>query len=460
MYPEFITLLNNYDVVCFDETKLDDLDTVELDNFIFHFKNRKKYSNRKSGGIAFGYKRYLENCITPIQTDCPFWSRPVVQWFSIDEKIFDLKSSVIFGVIYIPPENSIYTSENALSDIELEFFELQRTNKYICLLGDFNSRTASLQDFNDLVDTDDFLAQNLIDINEFSNVDILDKLGIQRKRHSTDLNVNSYGRKLIQFCKNNNMYIMNGRIGNDEVGKPTSKNTSVVDYAISTADVLYLVENFDVLPFSSLFSDIHCPLELVLNCSNIKQSNVNINVESGENNTYIGKWNHDQVNEYKENLDKESISQLLSFIMTKTENVQNVDKNTIDEIVNEIRDVLLNSARNTFGEFVQKTYGFDYTGGKQNHRDWFNTECRRERRAFRKSKRLYKRYGSRIFKERLRRISGYHILKYFDNCMSNIWNAQFSDTWVSKCIEQKLKDQFQQECWYLLQKVETDLTFS
>ncbi|CAG2235171.1 unnamed protein product [Mytilus edulis] len=196
---------------------------------------------------------------------------------------------------------------------------------------------------------------------------------------------------------------MNGRIGNDEVGKPTSKNTSVVDYAISTADVLYLVENFDVLPFSSLYSDIHCPLELVLNCSNIKQSNVNINVESGENNTYIGKWNHDQVNEYKENLDKESISQLLSFIMTKTENVQNVDKNTIDEIVNEIRDVLLNSARNSFGEFVQKTYGFDYTGGKQNHRDWFNTECRRERRAFRKSKRLYKRYGSRIFKERLRR---------------------------------------------------------
>ncbi|CAG2246747.1 unnamed protein product [Mytilus edulis] len=139
-----------------------------------------------------------------------------------------------------------------------------------------------------------------------------------------------------------------------EVGKPTSKNTSVVDYAISTADVLYLVENFDVLPFSSLYSDIHCPLELVLNCSNTKQSNVNINVESGENNTYIGKWNHDQVNEYKENLDKESISQLLSFIMTKTENVQNVDKNTIDEIVNEIRDVLLNSARNTFGSSYRK----------------------------------------------------------------------------------------------------------
>ncbi|CAG2239764.1 unnamed protein product [Mytilus edulis] len=146
MYPEFITLLNNYDVVCFDETKLDDLDTVELDNFIFHFKNRKKYSNRKSGGIAFGYKRYLENC----------------------------------------DSNS-------------------------------RSRTASLQDFNAIVDTDDFLVQHLIDINEFSNVDILDKLGILRKRHSTDLNVNTYGRKLIQFCKNNNMYIMNGRIGNDEV---------------------------------------------------------------------------------------------------------------------------------------------------------------------------------------------------------------------------------------------------
>ncbi|CAC5401520.1 unnamed protein product [Mytilus coruscus] len=124
--------------------------------------------------------------------------------------------------------------------------------------------------------------------------------------------------------------------------------------------------------------------------------------ESGENNAYIGKWNHDQVNEYKDNIDKESISKLLSFIMKKTENVQSVDKNTIDEIVNEIRDVLLNFARNTFGEFVQKTYGYDFMGGKHNHRDWFNTECRRERRAFRKSKRLYKRYGSRMFKERMR----------------------------------------------------------
>ncbi|CAC5367388.1 unnamed protein product [Mytilus coruscus] len=170
---------------------------------------------------------------------------------------------------------------------------------------DFNSRTASLQDFNDLVDTDDFLAQNLIDINEFSNVNILDKLDIQRKRHSVDLSVNTYGRKLIQLCKNNNMYIMNGRIGNDEEGKPTSKNTSVIDYAISTADVFYLVKNFDVLPFSNLYSDIHCPLELVLSCNNTMQSNVYINVESGENNTYIGKWNHDQVNEYKDNIDKE-----------------------------------------------------------------------------------------------------------------------------------------------------------
>ena len=41
-----------------------------------------------------------------------------------------------------------------------------------------------------------------------------------------------------------------------------------------------------------------------------------------------------------------------------------------------------------------------------------------------------------------------YIKNIFDNCgMSNIWNAQFADKWVLKCIEQKLKDQFQQECF-------------
>ena len=40
-----------------------------------------------------------------------------------------------------------------------------------------------------------------------------------------------------------------------------------------------------------------------------------------------------------------------------------------------------------------------------------------------------------------------YIKNIFDSSgMSNIWNTQIFDKWVSKSLEQKLKDQFQQEC--------------
>jgi len=96
-------------------------------------------------------------------------------------------------------------------------------------------------------------------------------LNIQRVRNSPDNVVNGYGRKFLEFCKNNQMFILNGRIGKDKIGRPTSRNLSVVDYIISTAYFLKNVNDFEVLDFSKLFSDVHSPLHLSLykNCSSM-----------------------------------------------------------------------------------------------------------------------------------------------------------------------------------------------
>ncbi|CAC5384946.1 unnamed protein product [Mytilus coruscus] len=53
LYPEFESLLNDYDILYLTETKLDDLNEIHCKDFIFHHKNRKKFIN-KSGGIALG----------------------------------------------------------------------------------------------------------------------------------------------------------------------------------------------------------------------------------------------------------------------------------------------------------------------------------------------------------------------------------------------------------------------
>ena len=58
---------------------------------------------------------------------------------------------------------------------------------------------------------------------EFTDVNVLDDFDIPRVRNSCDNIVNTYGRKLLEFCKNNKMFILNGRLGNDRVGKPTTK---------------------------------------------------------------------------------------------------------------------------------------------------------------------------------------------------------------------------------------------
>jgi acid phosphatase class B len=50
---------------------------------------------------------------------------------------------------------------------------------------------------------------------------------------------NHYGSRLLDLhvCKGNDLFIINGRIGNDKgIGKLTCKNSSVVDYVISCVD--------------------------------------------------------------------------------------------------------------------------------------------------------------------------------------------------------------------------------
>jgi hypothetical protein len=72
---------------------------------------------------------------------------------------------------------------------------------------------------------------------------------------------------LIEFCRNNNMIICNGRVGKDKgVGEFTCKHSSVVDYYIVSPNGLKIINSFSILEPSKLFSDVHSPLSLTLKC--------------------------------------------------------------------------------------------------------------------------------------------------------------------------------------------------
>ena len=86
---------------------------------------------------------------------------------------------------------------------------------------------------------------------------------IPLERNSVDLNTNAYGYQLTDFCKNNSVFILNGRLDCHEP-KLTCKNSSTVDYFVSSAFNFGLLSSLTTHEFDALFSDAHCPVSLTL----------------------------------------------------------------------------------------------------------------------------------------------------------------------------------------------------
>ena len=187
------------------------------------------------------------------------------------------------------------------------------------------------------------------------------------------------------------MFVLNGRVGKDQAGKPTSKNNSNVDYAISSAHVLRKVEDFDILEFSKLFSDIHSPVSLMISCAK-PEHNYAVPQENVER---IGRWKFEKGVDFNGNLDKNRIEHLLFKLLSYTDETTNMQKSNIDDIVTEVSDILLTSAKSTFG--FKNIRNCTNKSTKQ----WYNADCKKAKHNFRKQNRFYKHYGSHLFKQRL-----------------------------------------------------------
>lgn len=115
------------------------------------------------------------------------------------------------------------------------------------------------------------------------NVEILYMLNfnnIPLVRNNSDRTVNTYGRQLIELCRNNNFFILNGRIGQDRINtKVTCKDCSLVDYILSTACNFAFINDFYVQDFSDLYSGAHCPLSLTINVKEVIHGNLSATIQ-------------------------------------------------------------------------------------------------------------------------------------------------------------------------------------
>jgi len=120
-------------------------------------------------------------------------------------------------------------------------------SKHVVLLRDFNDRCGDLSDYTTIDDSLSFM----FDLQHMQDED--DEVFIQFDMNNTPLNRNSVDKRVI----------VNPKL--------TCKNSSTVDYALSSSYIFATILEFKVEDYSFLYSDAHCPLSLKLRRQRIPQ---------------------------------------------------------------------------------------------------------------------------------------------------------------------------------------------
>ena len=191
---------------------------------------------------------------------------------------------------------------------------------------------------------------------------------------------------MLDLCKGNDLFIINGRIGNDKgIGKLTCKNSSVVDYVISSVDFLKHIANFSICQFSKLFSDVHSPISLSLKSENKDEIMVTENVSNNAEacREKPKKWDETYKIDFVNSIDVDSIQNL--DMQLENLNIENVVQSDINTLVGKIGEIYVSSAKETFG-----IAGKPFKNKKRKvcigSKPWFGVDCKFARQHYRKLK--------------------------------------------------------------------------
>jgi hypothetical protein len=254
-------------VLRFLETKTDDIDEIHIPGFITSMKNREKLSKARSGGIILSVRENIVKHVKIIDTDCKY-----VLWFKVDKIFLEYEADLICGIVYIPPEGSEFSSSAIFIEFEQELISVIKDYKHVCLMGDFNARVGHLKDY---VMLDDFLTQMNMGGDTYctdaaDRSQVFEKCNIQLEQQVHDSRVNNYG-----YMQNNDLHIVNtcSRLGSDKfTGGTTCKNSSTVDFILSSLHLFEYLLGMDIVEFCNLYSDVHNPISFTITQCNILQT--------------------------------------------------------------------------------------------------------------------------------------------------------------------------------------------
>ena len=303
-------------------------------------------------------------------------------------------SDLLCGMIYIPPIGSKYSHGDPYLELQYEYDKFCSNNKNVLLFGDLNSRTSQLCDF---VKTDNFICDVYGNQELYrETMEILkcfDDCNIPLSRRNNDLTANSYGHQLIEFCKNNNIFILNGRFDTDS-SNLTCKNSSTVDYVLTTAFNFKMISAFQVREFDSLFSDAHCPISVTIDTKNSKMRNAK--AQFRQNDPEIRLWDDEKRELFIQNLNLEEI-QNIDSILSSLSLKKEINTDEVNTIVGLIKNLFISNAETTFG-LRHKASVIDKSQNEVK-KPWFNSECYRARNLYHKIRKLFNKYKSNYYKK-------------------------------------------------------------
>ena len=355
----------------------------------------KSISKHRHGGVH-GLGMIVKNSIAIYAQLLTDIQSPYVLWVKFRKEAFGFEC--ILGSVYLPGEDSKHKDNDMFDIIANDIFSLKNTfNLPICLIGDLNSRTGIIDDTFAIeqsvinnCELDDF-AQELFDMS-FTN----DPNNIIGKRYNKDNEVNHNGQLFIDFCKVNNMKIVNGRFGSDKgIGELTFNSTrgsSTIDYCVVSPNLIPHIQDFEVDLFDRNLSDCHSPIVLTLktNLSIVNENENEVIPESDIDYEPVStKWCNEKKLDFQAKFDIakiEEASQQLDTLETNSTNQKNVD-----DIVKIFSDISITAGLEA-GMSKQITNNSRALRPKKQNKPWFDHECNMKRKQYIKIKnRLRKR---------------------------------------------------------------------
>ena len=184
---------------------------------------------------------------------------------------------------------------------------------------------------------------------------------------------NNHGFKLIDTCKNNNLTLLNGRYGQDKnVGELTFRESSVIDYAITSSKGVEFLQNFCITEVDRLFSDGHALLSLKIKTAEHKLPRI---LTPDPQSVPLSNIKTSEFDCFANNINCKEVEQVMILLENAKYNCTSQDINALVEKISNIFQ--------TGAEAVKANRRSpSNTPRKPSDKPWFGPQCRLARKKY------------------------------------------------------------------------------